>query len=162
MRRLLAVLLALLAFLALACVPPVHDGGRPPHPDPDVTRHSMYEWAWVLIRVGFRDPVTGVAVIWAESRGDDNARNLVYNLNSPAHMSYDEGGWQINNWWHRARITTACADQMLCSSVYAKSISAGGSDYRLWTTFFNGSHRQFMDAAARAVWDATVDYQRGL
>jgi hypothetical protein len=157
------LLLVTAVAVVAACVPPQPDygyhGGNPPHVNPNPHIHSMYEWAYVLVRLHYLDPVTGLAVIWAESHGVDNARNLVRNPGSVADGSWDRGGWQLNSVWH-ARASDACADEMLCASAYARGISANGSDYRLWTTFVHGSHKVWMNVAAKAVWDATVDFQR--
>lgn len=74
---------------------------------------------------GFADPVTATAVVLGESGGDTDA------VNTNSDGTRDRGLWQLNSKDHPS-MSDADAFDMLKSTRYAKSISAGGRDFRLW------------------------------
>ena len=97
-----------------------------------------------LAAAKFGDPITGAAVVMAESGGDTRAVNR-----SNADGSIDRGAWQINSKAH-PQVTEAQAFDWRWSTEYAKSISKGGTDYGLWSATRRADFGKFKDQARSA------------
>jgi hypothetical protein len=110
-------------------------------------RHfSAVRIARVAKRAGFRGQgwVISVAVSLAESGGWTRARHI------NTDCSVDRGLWQINSYWHR-EVSNGQAFKPRRAARAAYRISAGGSDWRPWTTYDNGAYRAHMAQALAAV-----------
>jgi len=91
-----------------------------------------------------------VAVGLAESSGDPHARHRNPPTPGCPGGSTDRGGWQLNDCYH-PEVTDACADDLACAAVETYRISAGGSDWRAWTTYTSGAYQARLAAADRAI-----------
>jgi hypothetical protein len=110
-------------------------------------RHfSAVRIARVAKRAGFRGQgwVISVAVSLAESGGWTRARHI------NTDCSVDRGLWQINSYWHR-EVSNGQAFKPRRAARAAYRISAGGSNWRPWTTYNNGAYRAHMAQALAAV-----------
>jgi TP901 family phage tail tape measure protein len=99
--------------------------------------------AALALRAGFKGLErirTALAVAWAESGLNPNARN--FNSNG----TIDRGLWQINS-IHGALSTF----NPLGNAKAAYSISGGGRNWTPWVAYNNGSYRNFLDDARRAL-----------
>ncbi len=92
----------------------------------------------------------GVAVGLAESGGNPSARNLNPPTPGCPHGSTDRGAWQLNNCYH-SEVPDACADDLTCAARETYRISAGGGDWREWTTYTSGAYRAQLAAADQAI-----------
>jgi hypothetical protein len=92
----------------------------------------------------------GIGIILAESGGVTDARNLVINPPSKAHLSYDRGLWQWNSYWH-PDITDEMADDPVKSTEITAWKSQGGTHWSLWVTFNHNAHVKFLPAAQMAL-----------
>lgn len=92
-----------------------------------------------------------VAVMWAESRGDPAA----VHVNPDG--SRDRGVWQINDKWHPG-CDDECAFDPVRASEYALKLWKE-SGFRLWTSYKNGKHLEFM-LPARVALDGLDKWQR--
>lgn len=83
--------------------------------------------------------VTIVSIAKAESglRTDVNSAP-----NNDVWGSIDRGIVQMNSHWH-PEVSNACAYDPLCSFKAAFRISSGGTNFNAWSTFKNGSYKQF-------------------
>ena len=88
--------------------------------------------------------VVAVAVAMAESRCDPAARGV-----NPGH-SIDRGLWQINDYYH-PDVDDACAYDALCNARAAYRISDHGTDWTPWTTYRQGTYRQYTSQARAAI-----------
>jgi peptidoglycan hydrolase-like protein with peptidoglycan-binding domain len=97
---------------------------------------------------GFSDDglVLAVAVAKAESGWDPKARAV----NTDARHSVDRGLWQINSFWHPEVSDDDAFDPAGCARA-AFAISDRGRNWKPWSTFNNGSYRQFEDAVRQAM-----------
>ena len=111
--------------------------------------------AQVAAQAGFSDEglVNAVAVGLAESACNPRARLHNGPTSGCPDGSIDRGMWQINDCYH-AEVSDGCAYNVTCNANAAYRISAGGSDFRQWTTYRNGRYRAFLDQA-----EATVGWQ---
>jgi len=91
-----------------------------------------------------------VAVGMAESGGNPIARNPNQPTPGCPAGSLDRGAWQLNSCYH-PEVGDACADDLACAAEATYRISAGGSDWREWTTYTSGAYRAQLGAAAQAI-----------
>jgi hypothetical protein len=91
-----------------------------------------------------------VAVGLAESGGNPTARGSNPPTLGCPHGSTDQGAWQLNNCYH-PEISDACADDLACAAVETYRISAGGSDWREWTTYTSGAYQAQLAATDQAI-----------
>lgn len=106
-------------------------------------------------------PVTGCAIVLAESGGDPLATGrAVWSPGSPAHLSVDLGIFQLNSYWQTTvdpypdvpKITVAdCFDPQKALAQTWKIINKGrtGWNYNwdMWTTYKSGSYDKHVSAA---------------
>jgi hypothetical protein len=100
--------------------------------------------------------ITAVAVIIAESAGNEHAVNLVnHDPTSPAYESLDLGILQINTYWHGANITAY--DSFVPQRAWAYALTLivqpdqWGHDWTQWTAFNNGAFVRYLGEARTAV-----------
>jgi hypothetical protein len=91
-----------------------------------------------------------VAVGLAESGGNPTAGGANPPTPGCPAGSLDRGAWQLNNCYH-PEISDACADDLACAAVETYRISAGGSDWREWTTYTSGAYQAQLAAADQAI-----------
>jgi hypothetical protein len=91
-----------------------------------------------------------VAVGLAESGGNPAARNLNPPTPGCPHGSTDRGAWQLSTCYH-PEVGDACADDLACAARETYWITAGGSDWREWTTYTSGAYRAQLAAADQAI-----------
>jgi hypothetical protein len=123
----------------------------PPEPEPPLPAVlTDQQIANVLSEAGFSGEgwTIGVAVVLAESGGDTRA---VGDIDVPEPGNSSSGMWQFNdNKDAHPEVSKECAFDPHCSSKEAFRVSAGGTDFNQWSTFWNGMYLAFMDRA-RAV-----------
>lgn len=78
----------------------------------------------------------GAAVVMAESHGNAKAKNV----NTDG--TVDRGLWQINKFWH-PEVSDACAYNAGCATRAAYKISHNGTDFSAWSTYKNGTWKQY-------------------
>jgi len=115
----------------------LHDdaGHKRDLPGKQLTRQAVLA---IATRAGFPDPKLASAIAFAESGGVPGAI-----LRSS--REYSVGLWQINTLVHLFSV-----DDMkdpLKNAAAAFKISKGGTDWRPWSTFTNGTYRQFLTGA---------------
>ncbi|MEV6478042.1 hypothetical protein [Streptomyces sp. NPDC051657] len=106
------------------------------------------EIARVAYEAGFKTRTTlsrAVAVALAESGGRINATNT----NTDSHKSIDRGLWQINSYWHK-EVSAAEAFNPPAAAAHTHRISKGGTVWREWATWNNGTAGAQMGRAALA------------
>ena len=91
-----------------------------------------------------------VAVGLAESGGNPTARGPNPPTPGCPAGSTDRGAWQLNDCYH-PEVADACADDLACAARETYRISAGGSDWREWTTYTSGAYRAQLAAAGQAI-----------
>lgn len=92
--------------------------------------------------------VIAVAVCLAESGGDTNAKG--YNRDARGNIiSIDRGLWQINNVYH-SEVSDTCAYNDTCNAQAAYRISSKGTNWNPWSTYTQGTYRQFISRATTA------------
>lgn len=89
-----------------------------------------------------------IAVALAESGGDPNAQGQNRNGQGVV-TSVDRGLWQINSVYH-PEVSDQCAYNPGCAAGAAFNISQRGLNWRPWSTFINGSYKQYMSRASVA------------
>lgn len=132
-------------------------------------KHTPADIIAVLCQPGYMSPddfrpITGCAVVLAESGGDPLATGrAVWNPGAPTHKSIDLGLFQLNSYYHTVTgpfpptvgpITVAdCFDVQLSWAQTWKVITRGrpadGWDYNwsAWTAFRTGAYDQWLDEA---------------
>lgn len=113
--------------------------------------YSDTEIAQVAKSAGFTGNglVMAIAIALAESGGWTANRNT----NNDKTKSVDRGLWQINDYWHK-EVSDAEADNPSAAAAATYRISGGGATWVQWSTFTNGSYKQYIpraQAAAAAV-----------
>jgi hypothetical protein len=97
---------------------------------------------------------TAIAVALAESGGDTDALgvNDKGTMPTPAPVtwgSYDCGLWQVNNYWHGAKMVALnWRDPYANAELAYRAWLEGKSTWRPWSTFNSGAHARFMPHAA--------------
>ncbi|MFD8087939.1 hypothetical protein ACFV4F_40350 [Kitasatospora sp. NPDC059722] len=96
---------------------------------------------------GFRGDalVTAIAVGMAES----SCNPLASNVQNNTPPSTDRGLWEINSYWH-PEVSDACAYDAQCNANAAYRISNKGTDWAQWSTYKEGAHLRYLDAARAA------------
>jgi hypothetical protein len=97
-----------------------------------------------------RGLVVAVAIGLAESGCNELARGYNGATRGCPWGSVDRGMWQINSCYH-AEVTDDCAYQADCNATASYRISAGGTDFRQWSTYRNGRYRAYLRQARAAV-----------
>lgn len=91
-----------------------------------------------------------VAVCWAESRFDDQAKLDNTQLDPPG-KGIDRGLMQINSFWH-PDVSDECAFEPKCNIHEAVAIYRDwGNSFGAWTAFKNGAYKAFLPEAEIAV-----------
>ena len=97
--------------------------------------------------VGFPDPVLAAAVAMAESKGDPFATNLSSGIPGKTLPERSFGLWQVNVLAH-----PEFDEKELFGASYnahaALLISKSGTDWSHWSTYTDGTYRQYMGASA--------------
>jgi Lysozyme like domain len=108
--------------------------------------------AQVGARAGFagRGLVVAVAIGLAESSCNRLARGYNEATHGCPSGSVDRGMWQINSCYH-AEVSDDCAYRAHCNATATYRISAGGTDFRPWTTYRSGRYRAYLWQARAAV-----------
>jgi|JI9StandDraft_1071089.scaffolds.fasta_scaffold01073_12 hypothetical protein len=109
----------------------------------------MIDVAEMVHRAGFRGEraVTALAVIWAESGGNQVAVNInVANPESKAYLSLDLGICQWNTYWH-PRFKFPRHFDPLDSIKYMFYKSDRGRSFSLWMAYTAGAHEKFLPYA---------------
>lgn len=135
---------------------------RPDRP-PSATRWSDTGLAELMLAHGassFLTLWTGVAVMLAESGGDDGAIGGPTKSGQASDGSFDVGLWQINGYWHRLwyehlAMSYARAFDAVQATAYARKISDQWQSFRPWNAFLNESHLKF-EARAKAAAEAIL------
>jgi hypothetical protein len=109
-----------------------------------VSNLGLDDVAVLVLQRHFADPVTAVAVEWAEAGGDTNARHV----NSDG--SIDRGLWQFNSRFH-PEVSDAQAFDAHASSDAAYRISFSGLVWTPWAAYRNGAYTRYLDSARAAV-----------
>jgi hypothetical protein len=100
---------------------------------------------------------TAVAVALAESGGETDAlgvndKGAVPNPAPVTWGSYDCGLWQVNNYWHAAKMVGLnWRDPYANAELAYRAWLEGKSTWRPWSTFNSGAHVRFMPHAAIGV-----------
>lgn len=96
---------------------------------------------------GFRGDalVTAIAVGMAES----SCNPLASNVQNNTPPSTDRGLWEINSYWH-SEVSDTCAYDAQCNANAAYRISNKGTDWAQWSTYKEGAHLRYLDAARAA------------
>lgn len=90
--------------------------------------------------------VTAVAVALAESGGDPGA----VNRGTPGHPENSQGLWQINLDAHPQYNGTNIMDPS-SNAAAAFAVSSGGNNFGPWSTFTNGSYKNYISQALAAI-----------
>lgn len=110
---------------------------------------------------GFSNPITIVAIAYAESGLNDLAQHVVNDIppTDSAYNSVDRGIVQINSFWH-AEVPDTCAFTAACAFAAAYTISAQGTNYTPWSTYTSGAYKEFLPVAlaARDTWNSTAHF----
>jgi len=118
-------------------------------------RLTPNEVAYCLARTAIpaAEVVVGVAVAFAESRGDTEA--LGYNETSGdprASGSYDCGLWQVNNYWHGNKFAQYnWRDPFDNAEMAYLAWVEGKRTWNPWSTFKSGAYTKWMPAATIGV-----------
>ncbi len=91
-----------------------------------------------------------VAVGLAESGGNPTARGANPPTPGCPAGSTDRGAWQLNTCYH-PEVSGACADDLACAARQTYRISAGGGEWREWTTYTSGAYLAQLAAADQAI-----------
>lgn len=109
----------------------------------------MADVAEMVWTAGFRGDraVTALAVVWAESGGNQYAVNInASNPTSKAYQSMDLGICQWNTYWH-PRFKIPRHFDPLDSLKYMFYKSDRGRNFNMWMAFFTGAHEKFIPFA---------------
>jgi hypothetical protein len=113
----------------------------------------MEDVARMVVKAGFRQEraVTALAVVWAESGGNQVAVNInTSNPDSKAYLSMDLGICQWNTYWHpRFRIPRHF--DPLSSLKYMFYKSDRGRNFSLWMAYTSGAHEKFIPFARQTL-----------
>lgn len=153
-RKLVAlVAVGALLFFALrtpagrAAIPGAQPDRPKPRPSPGGGRMlTLVELRELAVRHGFPDPDTAAAVAMAESRGRPDAANVVTNPKPGNLPERSFGLWQINTLVHREYDEQRLLDPEYNAQA-ALAISSGGTVWRWWSTYSDGTYRRFMPPA---------------
>jgi hypothetical protein len=104
-------------------------------------------------RAGFAGErlVVAVAIGLAESSCNRFARGYNRATRGCPSGSVDRGMWQINSCYH-AEVSNACAYHVHCNAHATYRISAGGTNFRPWTTYRTGRYHAYLRQARAAVY----------
>jgi Lysozyme like domain len=83
-----------------------------------------------------------LTTVLAIANAESGLNPLAKNCNNPG-GTCDRGILQINNYWH-PEVSDACAYNPLCAFQQAFRISNNGRDFTPWTTYTNGTYKQFL------------------
>jgi len=109
-------------------------------------RMSLDELRELARAVGFPDVDTAAAVAMAESKGDPFATNIVDQPTAGHLRERSFGLWQVNTLAHPEFDET----QLLGAQYNAHAalmLSQSGTDWHQWSTFTDGTYRQYMPGA---------------
>jgi len=121
----------------------------PPGPVPGDAHLTLAELNALALSVGFPDPALAAAVAMAESSGYPHAQGDPRGpfLPVPNGVSHSFGLWQVNLPAH----PEFNAQDLLDATYNARAallISQGGKVWTPWTTFRDGTYKQFMGGQA--------------
>jgi Lysozyme like domain len=121
----------------------------PPGPMPGDAHLTLAELNALALNVGFPNPALAAAVAMAESSGYPHAQGDPRGpfLSVPNGTSHSFGLWQVNIPAHPEFSAQDLLDPTYCARA-ALLISKGGTDWQPWTTFRDGSYKQYMGAGA--------------
>ena len=160
--------LVLAAAAALLLVPVVLVGaavgalGGGADPSMPVSAHGAAGLAVAAVQAGFTGQGLrlAVAIGLAESGGNPTARGPNPPTPGCPAGSTDRGAWQLNNCYH-PEVSDACADDLVCAARETYRISAGGSDWREWTTYTSGAYQAQLAPTDQAIATLTVPGRAG-
>lgn len=113
----------------------------------------------LTFKTGFRGEGRRVAVAVAQAESGGRVGSVLCNAKPPFNprqkfeagvsqcrkhrASADRGLWQVNDYWHK-KVSNQCAFSSVCNAKAAYKISNGGREWQWWSTFQNGSYRQYL------------------
>lgn len=148
--------LALTTSFAAAPLVPAQAAPRPPVPvteDLSATAAPRgRQCAGAARAAGFRGErlVTAVAVGLAESGCSVRAKGHNGPTKGCRRGSTDRGLWQINSCYH-PDVPDSCAYNANCNARAAHRISKGGTQWKWWSSYQNGSYRKYLNEARAAL-----------
>lgn len=121
----------------------------PPGPLPGDAHLTLADLRALAASVGFPNPELAAAVAMAESSGYPHAQGDPRGpfLATPNGVSHSFGLWQVNTPSHPEFDAAQLLDPTYNAHA-AMLISKGGVDWTPWTTFRDGTYKQFMGASA--------------
>ena len=120
-----------------------------------VKQLTMDEAAQLCLQANFAGwrCVEVVATIWAESRGNAYAINIVdHDPDAEAYLSLDVGLCQFNTYWHPGiPLSTSLDPPAALQVMYVLTAGGQPGPLKMWNAYKSGAYKQFLHDARVAV-----------